>query len=220
MALYSDWQRIHPIYGVPIAAVEATEQPSIQCNLVRDNQPLLKSSITISTWLNTNYLLWLLCAGHADSGIDEQWTIAFESKHRWCWNEIQARVQEIDGPYRFGLVVRPPPVFSAVITHIYENDPVNYSFRICAEDCPSYLAPPATEMPRNGVWGFWQFLAEREAFFPDSFNVVLETWQTVASSLPYSTSFEPSSLSSPSLSVETLPTYSRSSSPPPSYSEY
>ena len=177
-----------------------------------------KSSVKISTWINTNYFLWLLCAGHAENGTDEDWTIAFETQYQSRWNEIQAKVQEVKGPYRFGLVIPPPPVFEAIVTHVRETDPANHCFKICVEDRPTHLAPPATSLPRDGVWGFWQFLSEREQFLPDEFDVVIETWSTSSSS-PYSNSFVSSSLPSPALSVASLPSYSCLATPPPSYLE-
>jgi hypothetical protein len=115
MGPLSDWQRIHSIYGVPVAAEQATEQPSTLCHILQEDQLLPKSSFKISTLVNTNYFLWLLCAGHSENGIDEDWTIAFENQYRLHWNKIQARVRGVPGTYRFGLVIPVPPVFQAVI---------------------------------------------------------------------------------------------------------
>lgn len=170
----SNWQRIHPIYGVPIAAEQALEQPSIFCHVVRGSKALAKAPVPISTWINTNYFLWLLCAGLADDGIDKDWTSSFESNHRACWNEIQNRVNEIEGSYRFGLAIPPPPVFAAVITHVSARSSTSQSFKICSQDSPTELAPFSTSLPQHGIWGFWKFLSEKQQFASDLFDVVLD----------------------------------------------
>jgi hypothetical protein len=41
----------------------------------------------------------------ADYRLLEEWTNTFETHYRNTWDEIQARVQEIDGPYRFGIPI-------------------------------------------------------------------------------------------------------------------
>lgn len=171
----SNWQRIHPIYGVPIAAARAIEQPSILCHVLRGSQALPKAPIPISTWINTNYFLWLLCAGLADNGIDKEWTASFENTHRSCWNEIQNRVNEIEGSYRYGLAIPPPPVFEAVITHVSARNSTSQSFKICSQDCPTHLAPFSASLSQHGLWGFWQFLSEKQRFASDVFDVVLDT---------------------------------------------
>lgn len=79
MSANYNWQAVHPVYGVPISVVQATEQPAIRCDVrQRHNLPSRSWAVRISTWINTNYFLWSLCAGLAGYRSDEEWTNTFE----------------------------------------------------------------------------------------------------------------------------------------------
>ncbi|KAJ5958269.1 uncharacterized protein N7479_005419 [Penicillium vulpinum] len=174
MAANYDWQAVHPVYGVPISVVEATEQPIIRCDVrQKHNLPSRSWAVCISTWINTNYFLWSLCSGLASYRSDEEWTNTFEARYRKTWDEIQARVQEIDGPYRFGVPIPIPPVMKAVVIHHPESGPAE-TFTVRPEARPSYLIPQVTSMPGDAVWGLLRFVTERQSSVPDQFDVVLD----------------------------------------------
>ncbi|OQE24847.1 hypothetical protein PENFLA_c009G00275 [Penicillium flavigenum] len=174
MAANYNWQVVHPVYGVPLSVVQATEQPVIRCDVrQRHNLPSRSWAVRISTWINTNYFLWSLCAGLADYRSDEEWTNTFETHYRNTWDEIQARVQEIDGPYRFGIPIPMPPTLRAVVIHHPETGPAE-TYTVRPEARPSYLIPKVTSMPRHAVWGLLRFVTERQSSFPDQFDVVLD----------------------------------------------
>ncbi|KAJ5165409.1 uncharacterized protein N7500_007239 [Penicillium coprophilum] len=174
MSANYSWQAVHPVYGVPISVVEATEQPVIRCDVrQRHNLPSRSWAVRISTWINTNYFLWSLCAGLADYRSDEEWTNTFQTHYQDTWDEIQARVQEIDGPYRFGIPIPMPPVKKAVVIHHPESGPAE-TFTIGPEARPSHLIPRVTSMPRDAVWGLLRFVTGRQSSVPDQFDVVLD----------------------------------------------
>lgn len=174
MSANYNWQAVHPVYGVPISVVQATEQPAIRCDIrQRHNLPSRSWAVHISTWVNTNYFLWSLCAGLAGYRSDEEWTNTFETHYRKTWDEIQARVQEIDGPYRFGVPIPMPPVMKAVVIHHPESGPAEM-FTVCPEARPSYLVPQVTSISPDAVWGLLRFVAERQSVVPDIFDVVLD----------------------------------------------
>ncbi|CAI7642364.1 unnamed protein product [Penicillium bialowiezense] len=203
MSSLSDWERIHPIYGVPVAAEQATTQPSISCRVRREGQHGNEGArVPVSTWINTDYFLWTLCAGLAASETDEQWALEFETKHQASWNEIQARVREVGGSYRFGLRIPAPPVIEVTITPAME---------VCAEGRPTHLAPPATSLSRDGVWTFWKYLAEQEC--ASSYNVSM--WAPASSFPP---NVNPAAPDSTSAAGAVPPPYKRIASPPPPYS--
>ncbi|EKV10671.1 hypothetical protein PDIG_55090 [Penicillium digitatum PHI26] len=169
------WQAVHPVYGVPISVVQATEQPVIRCDVrQRHNLPSRSWAVRISTWTNTNYFLWSLCAGLAGYRSDEEWTNIFETHYRKTWDEIQARVQESDGPYRFGVPIPMPPVTQAVVIHHPESGPAK-TFTVRPETRPSYLVPWVTSMSSHAVWGLLRFVTERQSPVPDLFDVVIDT---------------------------------------------
>lgn len=174
MSANYNWQAVHPVYGVPISVVQATEQPAIRCDVrQRHNLPSRSWAVRISTWVNTNYFLWCLCAGLADYRSDEEWTKTFEAHYRKTWDEIQARVQEIDGPYRFGVPIPMPPVMKAVVIHHPESGPAE-TFPVCPEARPPYLVPQLTSISPDAVWGLLRFVTERQSAVPDIFDVVLD----------------------------------------------
>ncbi|KAJ5470087.1 hypothetical protein N7530_007444 [Penicillium desertorum] len=174
MAANYNWQTVHPVYGVPLSVVQATEQPVIRCDVrQRHNLPSRSWAVRISTWINTNYFLWSLCAGLAGYRSDEEWTNTFETHYRKTWDEIQARVQEIDGPYRFGIPIPMPPVVGAVVIHHPETG-LAETFTVRPEARPSYLVPKVTSMSRHAVWGLLRFVTERLSSLPDQFDVVLD----------------------------------------------
>ncbi|KAJ5360702.1 hypothetical protein N7517_009893 [Penicillium concentricum] len=169
-----NWRAVHPVYGVPIAVVEATEQPVIRCDVrQKDNLPSRSWAVRISTWINTNYFLWSLCAGLADYRSDDEWTNTFDTQYRTTWDEIQARVQEIDGPYKFGIPIPMPPFTKAVVIHHPESGPEE-TFTVGAEARPSHLVPRVTRMRRDAVWGLLRFVTERQSPVSDQFDVVLD----------------------------------------------
>lgn len=174
MSANYNWQAVHPVYGVPIFVVQATEHPPIRCDVrQRHNLPSRSWAVRISTWVNTNYFLWSLCAGLAGYRSDEEWTNTFEIHYRKTWDEIQARVQEIDGPYRFGIPIPIPLVMKAVVIHHPESGPAE-TFTIYPEARPSYLVPQVTRMSSDAVWGLLRFATERQSVVPDIFDVVLD----------------------------------------------
>ncbi|KAJ5350130.1 hypothetical protein N7541_007857 [Penicillium brevicompactum] len=209
MSTPSDWDRIHPIYGVPVAAEQSTSQPSIICRVIREGQYTEGAQVPVSTWINTDYFLWTLCAGLAASETDEQWTLEFETKYQDCWKEIQARVREVGGSYRFGLRIPAPPVFEVEITPAKEVSP---SFKICAEGRPTHLAPPMTGLPRDGVWAFWKYLAEQNGTLP-TYKVFM--WAPASSFPP---NVNPAAPIATSASGSVPPPYRLTVSPPPPYS--
>ncbi|KAJ5575734.1 hypothetical protein N7535_002660 [Penicillium sp. DV-2018c] len=77
---------------------------------------------TIKTWLNTNYFLWSISAAHAahtsKTSPSNAWTQTFNYHHLPTWTEIQARVAEIENPYRFGIPIPEPPIAGAVVRHV------------------------------------------------------------------------------------------------------
>ncbi|CDM29537.1 hypothetical protein DTO013E5_5136 [Penicillium roqueforti] len=174
MSANYNWQAVHPIHGVPIAVVQATEQPVIRCDVrQKHNLPSRSWAVCISTWTNTNYFLWSLCAGLAGYRSDEEWTSTFETHYRKTWDEIQARVQEIDGPYRFGIPIPMPPVRKAVVIHHPESGPAQ-TFTVRPEPRPFHIVPQVTRMSRHAVWGLLRFVTERQSCVPDQFDVVLD----------------------------------------------
>lgn len=202
MSSPSDWQRIHPVYGVPIAAEQATEQPSTVFQAVRENQPLSKAPVKVSTWINANYFIWQMAAGLADSGTDQSWTEVFNYCLRPKWEEIQAKVNEIEPRFRFSLFIIPPPLCKAVVTHVRKGVDANKTFKIYGELAPANdLFNPKTSLDQNGIFGLWQFLAERGQSSSDEFDVVLTPWS------------RPSRTAYPAVP----PPYSSVPPPPPSY---
>ncbi|KXG49711.1 uncharacterized protein PGRI_056790 [Penicillium griseofulvum] len=173
MSANYNWQAIHPVYGVPLAVIQATKQPRIHCDVrQKHNLPSRSWAVRISTWINTNYFLWCLCAGLADYRSDEKWTNTFNTHHRKTWVEIQARVQEVEGPYRFGIPIPMPPVMKAVVVHHPESGPAE-TFTVRPEARPTHLIPNITGVSRDAVWGLLRFVTERQAEVPDLFDVVL-----------------------------------------------
>ncbi|CAG8900157.1 unnamed protein product [Penicillium egyptiacum] len=174
MSANYNWQAVHPLYGVPISVVQATEQPVIRCDVrQRHTLPSRSWAVRISTWINTDYFLWSLCAGLADYRSDEEWTNTFDTHYRKTWDEIQARVQEIDGQYRFGVPIPMPPVMKAVVIHHSESGPAE-TFTVRPEARPSHLVPQIASMSRYAVWGLLRFVSERQSSMPDQFDVVLD----------------------------------------------
>ncbi|KAJ5512301.1 hypothetical protein N7463_001853 [Penicillium fimorum] len=174
MSANYNWEAVHPVYGVPISVVEATEQPILRCDVrQKHNLPSRSWTVRISTWINTNYFLWYLCAGLADYRSDEEWMTTFDTHYRKTWDEIQARVQEINGPYRFGVPIPMPPVAKAVVIHHPESGPAE-TFTVSPEVRPPHLTPWMTSMPRYAVWGLLRFVTERQSSVPDQFDVVLD----------------------------------------------
>ncbi|KGO70832.1 hypothetical protein PEX1_046760 [Penicillium expansum] len=174
MSANYNWQAVHPVYGVPISVVQATEQPAIRCDVrQRHNLPSRSWAVRISTWINTNYFLWSLCAGLAGYRSDEEWTNTFEIHYRKTWDEIQARVREIDEPYRFGVPIPMPPVIQAVVIHHPESGPAEI-FTVRPEARPSHLVPQIISMSPDAVWGLLRFVTERQSSVPDIFDVVLD----------------------------------------------
>ncbi|KAJ6132065.1 hypothetical protein N7471_007280 [Penicillium samsonianum] len=174
MSANYNWQAVHPVYSVPISVVQATEQPAIRCDVrQRHNLPSRSWAVRISAWVNTNYFLWSLCAGLAGYRSDEEWTNTFETHYRKTWDEIQARVQEIDSPYRFAIPIPMPPVIKAVVIHHPESGPAE-TFTVRPEARPSYLVPQVTSMSPDAVWGLLRFVTECQSPVPDLFDVVLD----------------------------------------------
>ena len=167
-----DWVRIHPTYGVPVAAEQATKVPWAMFNVWQKGQPRSIGGAAIHRWINTNYFLWLLCDMLAEAGRDEQWTQEFDTHHRKTWKMIEERTYDVEGSARFTLAIPPPPVYGAVVTHTTN---MNVTFRIDTEDRPLNLAPFAASS-ENPVWPLWKWLEENPQEEMHRFNVVLETW--------------------------------------------
>ncbi|KAJ5462834.1 hypothetical protein N7475_007778 [Penicillium sp. IBT 31633x] len=173
MSAKFNWQAVHPISGVPMAVAQATEQPTIRCDVRQaHNLPSRSWAVRISTWINTNYFLWSVCAGLANYRSDQQWTDAFNAHYRSTWDEIQARVQEIDGPYRFSIPIPSPPVTHAIVVHHPESGP-DETFRIRREPRRTHLNPQPMSLPRDSVWPLLRFVTERESSVADDFDVIL-----------------------------------------------
>lgn len=206
----SDWRRVHPVYGVPVAAEQAVQNPMAMFNVYRGDQPHSMGGTVIAHWINTNYFLWVLSERLAHSGVDAEWTAYFDAHHRGHWNEIRYRAVEVTGSARFTLPIPPPPVFEAVVSHTSDPD---VTFTVCLEDRPSSLAPPVTSLPEHAVWGLWEFLDSNRQAEIHSFNVVLETWSPGSSS--YSCPSSPRQNNGPSCGP---PAYSDLEDAPPPYS--
>jgi hypothetical protein len=156
------WNATHPIYGIPLAVAESPIHPTITCT-VRLPHHAHTTTTSVTTWLNTNYFLWAVCAAHAahltNINPSNPWTQAFNFHHLATWTEIQARVAEIENPYRFGIPIPEPPVRSAVVTHITDSGPAE-RFVIRAE--PSAQLGVVSGLALHSVWRLFRFVTGRE----------------------------------------------------------
>ncbi|KAJ5795121.1 hypothetical protein N7457_001720 [Penicillium paradoxum] len=173
MADDHSWKSPHPVYNVPLAVLQATKQPTIYCDVHQvDNLAPLSWAVEVSTWINTNHFLWSLCAGLADSGTDKDWTGTFNAQYRLVWEEIQARVQEVDGEYKFGILIPEPPVQDAMVIHRPGN-PMQQTWKLRSHPRHVHATPQVTSYSWSGLWRFLRFVTENQSTVSGRFEVVL-----------------------------------------------
>ncbi|CAI7664144.1 unnamed protein product [Penicillium palitans] len=101
---------VHRHYNMPMVVVRAEPHILMHCNVYRDTTSLLKTSACIDKWVNTEYFIWAMSAGLADSGVNPQWTEFFENQYKDKWVQIQNEFESIaDLPERFLHEVPSPP---------------------------------------------------------------------------------------------------------------
>jgi hypothetical protein len=111
-----DDDEIHKQYNVPIVAVRAYPRVLMHCEVSRDTASALKISVSIDKWINTEYFIWEMAAGLADSRINPQWTQFFDEHYKAMWEQVQHEFDGIaDLPERFLHTVQAPPFHVAEV---------------------------------------------------------------------------------------------------------
>ncbi|KGO38140.1 hypothetical protein PEX1_073250 [Penicillium expansum] len=159
------WAQVAALCGVSIEDIEdlqITPQASVRCHVGREHS-ISRPQIVVSEWINENYLIWTLCAGLTESGLDQDWTSRFNIHYRSQWVHIQKIVQYTQGVQRFLLDIRPPPMLMAVFAH--GDGPVSHSQAI--------MSTPASTRPSGGLLKLLRKVYHGGMSLTDAFVVVL-----------------------------------------------
>ncbi|KAJ5468580.1 hypothetical protein N7475_006332 [Penicillium sp. IBT 31633x] len=155
---------IHEHYNVPMVAVRAKPRVLMHCDVRRDTSSGLHISVSIDKWINTEYFIWEMAAGLADSGINPKWTHFFEEHYKATWVQVQDEFDGIaDLPERFLRKVRAPPFQVAEL-------------RIQSDQVPRYWrlrANTGRHMIDTSFWDLWKAVLRRDIPSVGPFDVIL-----------------------------------------------
>ncbi|KGO76803.1 hypothetical protein PITC_089210 [Penicillium italicum] len=156
---------VHRHYNMPMIIVRAKPHILMRCNVYRDTTSLLKTSVSINKWINTEYFIWEMSAGLADSGVNPQWTEFFEQQYKQTWVQIQDEFESIaDLPERFLHKVPSPPFQVAEV-------------RITADRSPCYWrlrANTGRHIIYTSFWHLWKSVLKAESPTVGPFDVALK----------------------------------------------
>ncbi|CAI7668598.1 unnamed protein product, partial [Penicillium crustosum] len=155
---------VHRYYNMPMVVVRAEPHILMHCNVYRDTTSLLKTSAYIDKWVNTEYFIWEMSAGLADSGVNPQWTEFFENQYKEKWVQIQNEFESIaDLPERFLREVPIPPFEVAEV-------------RISVNETPCYWrlrANTGQHMIDTSFWHLWKLILKQKSPAVGPFDVIL-----------------------------------------------
>ncbi|KGO74660.1 hypothetical protein PITC_082690 [Penicillium italicum] len=216
------WAQVAVLCGRSVEDIQdlqITPQTSVRCHVGR-KRCTARPQVVVSEWINENHLIWTLCAGLAESGLDQDWTHRFNTHYRSKWVHIQKMVQDSQGVERFLLDIRPPPILMAVFTH--SHGPVSKSQAI--------MSTPASTRSDGGLLELLRQVYHGGMSSTDVFYVVLyeaDVTGVAPESPPYSALGLPDPHSIPLLNLpppyEHIPgsdlagIHERYATPPPPY---
>lgn len=156
---------VHQYYKVPILAVNANPSILMHCVVQRDNIPC-PALVSVNRWVSTEYFIWEMSAGLADSGRNPIWTRFFERHHQVEWQRIQAQFETIaDLADRFVLEIAVPPFLVAEV-RIQTEDGERY-FCLCSQSGRDMIDSP--------FWDLWMFILRQDTDSVELFDVTLRT---------------------------------------------
>ncbi|KAJ5130744.1 uncharacterized protein N7515_006783 [Penicillium bovifimosum] len=155
---------IHKQYNVPMVAVKAHPRVLMHCEVSRDTASALKIGVSIDKWISTEYFIWEMAAGLADSRINPHWTQFFDEHYKGKWEHIQHLYDGVvDLPERFIHPVPAPPFHVAEV-------------RIQTEPVPRYWrlrANTGRPMIETGFWDLWKYILRCDASVVGPVEVIL-----------------------------------------------
>ncbi|KXG45291.1 uncharacterized protein PGRI_042040 [Penicillium griseofulvum] len=155
---------VHRHYNMPMVAVRAKPRIQMRCNVYRDNASLLKVNLSIDKWVNTEYFIWEMSAGLANSGVSPQWKELFEEKYKEKWVQIQNEFEGIaDLPERFLHKVPAPPFQVAEVRIKTKKDPCYWRLR----------ANTGRHMVDTSFWYLWKLILQQNSPVVGTFDVIL-----------------------------------------------
>ncbi|KAJ5589199.1 hypothetical protein N7537_011877 [Penicillium hordei] len=131
----------------------------------REEYRSLSATGTYDGWIDVSHFLWTMCATLADSGVDWEWTAAFE-KWRPQSKKVQAQVKTF-GYTQFSSEIPPAPVGLALVQFFGSpSDKKAREFEIEQEgpDCVS---------GSQDIWTLWRYVIETPANQIKEFHVTL-----------------------------------------------
>ncbi|KAJ5582158.1 hypothetical protein N7535_000778 [Penicillium sp. DV-2018c] len=159
-----DDDEIHKQYNVPMVALRAYPRVLMHCEVSRDTTSALKIGVSIDKWINTEYFIWEMAAGLADSRINPHWSKFFDEQYKATWEKIQHEFDSIaDLPERFLHTVPAPPFRVAEL-------------RIQTEHVPRYWrlrANTGRPMIQTGFWDLWKSILKCDASVAGPVDVIL-----------------------------------------------
>jgi hypothetical protein len=151
-------EEVHRFYKVPMQALKSSRGFLMHCSVHRDTLPKI-TYVGTNTWVSTDYFIWEMSAGLANSGRNPGWTQFFESTHLATWKQIQKQFERIgDRSERFKKKVPIPPFQVAEVR--VETDCGDQYFRLDA--CSS------RDVIDSSFWALWRFIFRRGVRFIDS----------------------------------------------------
>ncbi|EKV08346.1 hypothetical protein Pdw03_4520 [Penicillium digitatum] len=155
---------VHRYYNMPMVVVRAKPHVLMHCNVCRDTTSLLKTSVSIDKWISTEYFIWEMSAGLADSGVNPQWTEFFEDECKEKWVQIQGEFKSIaDLPERFLHEVPAPPFQIAEVRITANKSP--YSWRLRANS--------GRHLIYTSFWHLWKWVLKADPPTVGPFDIVL-----------------------------------------------
>lgn len=155
---------IHEHYNVPMVAIRANPRVLMHCDVRRDTSSGLHIPVSIDKWINTEYFIWEMAAGLADSGINPKWTRFFGENYKETWVQVQDEFDGIaDLPERFLHEVQAPPFQVAEL-------------RIQSDQVPRYWrlrANTGRNMVDSSFWDLWKSVLRRDIPTVGPFDVIL-----------------------------------------------
>jgi hypothetical protein len=156
---------VHRHYNMPMVAVRAEPRVLMHCNVCRDTASVQKTSVSIDKWVNTEYFIWEMSAGLADSGANPQWTELFEEQYQGKWMQIQSEFESIaDLPERFLHKVPVPPFLVAEVRIKTNKFPCHWRLR----------ADTGRHMIDTSFWHLWKSILQQDSFNVGPFDVILK----------------------------------------------
>ncbi|KAJ5458035.1 hypothetical protein N7475_009423 [Penicillium sp. IBT 31633x] len=162
---YHSWARLAELCGGPVDDLQITPPACVRCNIGLSGTPGPWPLIVINHWINENHLIWSLCAGLAETGLNTAWTRSFNDLHREQWVRIQENVSRTEGAARCLLNIPAPPILLAVFTHqTGPNAPRTNNI---------IMATPASTRPDGGLLKLLRFVYHGGIDLADHFVVIL-----------------------------------------------